>query len=369
MASNTPPKDAPGTAPKPVAVEPLKIVTRSFAPDKTKASAPTPQKAPAGAPQKPQAQVPAPAQPGKPQPQGQLALKPAPIAAAAKPVTRSNNDPFEDATFKSRRFTSNTTLDETMKKLQDLEKLDQLCELKLKKALIMLVVSVLAAIIATILFGNFGLKALLFIIAEIPIAGFFVFALLNYLHYKKLDLSNEFRTFLMPVLKSLRNDLKKDSSVNLNVDLEAIDAKKYLVGKSAPYESGSRKKCVDTTYARQLFKMALRLEDKNTLVVNCSEKQIKTSFRKSSGGKIKFKNKVKENVDFDLRLLVNKDAYAVAPPPDKSEVVVKAHPKGTMLCVKYKEKFKAADVQPNKEMFLERLIQLYSYLGPLKKTA
>jgi len=70
-----------------------------------------------------------------------------------------------------------------------------------------------------------------------------------------------------------------------------------------------------------------------------------------------------------MRLLVNNEVYAVATPPANAQIAVKAHPKGTLLCLKYKEKFKTASSQPNIEIFLDKLVQLYTYLGPQKKAA
>ncbi len=141
-----------------------------------------------------------------------------------------------------------------------------------KRAGLALLIAIGLAIGSVILSNNIGMN--LYPIG-LPIASIFlvgaivVFVLA--LKQDKLDLRNEFREYVRPLLEHLQDDIKKDSPVVLDLYLSPVDSKQFSKGRSEKYRSGVYEDCRDSYFGRDLLTLKLRLSDGNRFMLTSTE--------------------------------------------------------------------------------------------------
>ncbi len=185
--------------------------------------------------------------------------------------------------------------------------------------------------------------------------------------YKKMDLRNEFREYLRPLLENLRDDLKKDAPVILELSLDFVEQKKFSKGKSHKYSVGIYHKCYDYYFERDFLNVKLRLNDGNRLILSGTELLTKTSkTKKTPRGKTKTKTKYKKRVMFDARLTVEPEKFQSAQLPKEGapRFYVKQLNGTSAIGVKFMEKLKGTpeSMVPDPDVTLRHLITLYSHV-------
>ena len=212
----------------------------------------------------------------------------------------------------------------------------------------------------------------------LPIAIVFLIlgiaACIFFFRYGKLDLSDEFRQFLLPLLEHLEDDIKKNSPVRVEMPLDSLENSKYLKNTSDTYSKGAYHKCVDYLYDRNFLSVTLRLHDGNMLILRGNEFLKKTEKTKQNlRGKTKTKTKYTKKFTFDTRLKVNSAAYTCQEIPqdgvrsDNQIVYSKQSEKGTTLGLKYLRRTEH-ELMPDYELTLEKIATLYTYLQPKAST-
>ena len=184
---------------------------------------------------------------------------------------------------------------------------------------------------------------------------------------QKQDLRNEFRAYVRPLLEHLQDDLKKDSPVNLELDLSPVEQKQFRKGKSDPYSAGIYHKCYDEHFERNFLTLKLRLSDGNRLMLTGAEFLTKTSkTKKNPRGKLKTKTIHKKRVLFDARLIVEPENFGCKQLPTRGtqKFYAKQSNGNTILGVKFAEKFKGAPVEmvPDPFLTLQQIVTLYTFL-------
>lgn len=185
--------------------------------------------------------------------------------------------------------------------------------------------------------------------------------------YKKMDLQNEFREYLRPLLENLQDDLKRDTPVSLELSLDPVEQKQFSKGRGDQYSVGVYHKCYDYYFERDFLDVKLRLADGNRLMLTGTELLIKTSkTKRNPRGKYKTKTKYKKRVTFDARLSVDSEKFQCKQLPKEGTPKFYAkQSNGTpIIGVKFTEKLKGApeSMVPDPNLTLQHLVNLYAFI-------
>lgn len=219
---------------------------------------------------------------------------------------------------------------------------------------------------------------IIWIISEIDSVGYMalVFALLfsyfliSYRGYVKKDLPDDFRKYLIPLLKLLSADIKERSKIALKLDIAQLRIKEYSAGVvtlpvKAPYYN-----ITSEMFARPLMTMAIQLRDGNRLLMERSESlTVVTKKKKNPRGKIKTKEKIKKRVLTRLKLAVNPRVYSVRKtfnPPAGVQVAAKAGARRITIDMRYAEKG-WLDIGMKPGSSIKQIAFLYSCIAPSKR--
>lgn len=173
---------------------------------------------------------------------------------------------------------------------------------------ILFVVSIAAAIV----FSNVGWSTLttgailLFVVATVA-AGWF------WMWLRRIDVSNNLRSFVVPVLTLFREDIDPKSPVHLRLDLSSPTAPPKKTGQSPPFKQGVYHKIIDTMYVDPWMSAEAVLVDGTKLswsVMDRIRERKKT--KKNPRGKYKSKTKYRKVTDLEVRLSLRTKTYALA---------------------------------------------------------
>jgi len=257
--------------------------------------------------------------------------------------------------------------------ITQLTEYDLVVEKKLKTLIGLMVACFVGAFIFVFIaaFLESGIVAL--VIPVLIILG--IVFVVSYFKYKKQDLRNEFREFLSPLLDKMKDDVKPEAEVNLDLLLNSVEDKQYFQNKSDKYKKGVYYKCIDHFYDRDFFTLVMPLSDGNRLTILGHEflcKTVKT--KRNPRGKIKTKTKYKKKVSFDVRLRVNHQKFGIKELPEdmggalKQKITVKTGARGKVLRMQFTTKLEGDSV-PDWQVTLRQIVMLYSYLEPLQAAA
>jgi hypothetical protein len=220
--------------------------------------------------------------------------------------------------------------------------------------------SIFAGIMLSVAGSASNIDALMFA-AVLPVVLFIVF-IIFYLNYRSLDLSNEFRQYLIPILNFLKDDIRSGAPVQIHVELAPIEDKKYETRVGEKYAEGQYYHCVDHFFQRRLIMFSCRLADGNGFALSVVQRHVKSVRRKKTArGKIKFKNKYRGRFVVTAALTLDGDRFTCTEPQSSADVryFVKKGKKGQIFGLKYVEKFKGEVVIPNPHVTLKRLVGIY----------
>ena len=133
---------------------------------------------------------------------------------------------------------------------------------------------------------------------------------------KKIDLSNNFRQFVLPVLTMFREDFAAGQPVHVKLDLRPPTSPPKKTGESEPYKHGVYYKVVDSTYVDSWMSAEGALSDGSKLswsITDYIRERKKT--KRNPRGKIKSKTKYSKKSYIEVDLGLRKKLYEVAPPP------------------------------------------------------
>jgi hypothetical protein len=267
-------------------------------------------------------------------------------------------------------------LPQMLSKVDSLAKLDAAVEGKLstmKMLIAILSVASFLAIFAGAAFENWYLLA-------VCVAALIIVIIIHSLK-KSEDLGNELRLFLGPLLKHLKDDLKKDSLVDLEVALNRIDDRCFW--KREKSYSITRYKCEANMFQRNLLDLSVRLHDGNSLSLHMTESLIKIQ-KTRTVGKAKNKYAFKLRTRADLKLGVNEDKYDIRISEQSGRqyqynrdsnlirtggIRKDKGKKGPVLATQYRVKYRKAagfdDIpMPDPLFALDQLVALYACLKP-----
>ena len=173
---------------------------------------------------------------------------------------------------------------------------------------ILFVVSIAAAIV----FSNVGWSALttgtiLLILVATVAAGWF------WIWLRRIDVSNNLRSFVVPVLALFREDFDPKSPVHLRLDLSKPTATPKKTGQSPPFKQGVYHKVIDTMYVDPWMSADAVLVDGTKLSWSVTDRiRERKKTKKNPRGKYKSKTKYRKVTDLEVQLSLRTKTYALA---------------------------------------------------------
>lgn len=215
-------------------------------------------------------------------------------------------------------------------------------------------------------------------ISEIDAVGYlslvflllFAYFLILYRGYVKKDLPNDFREYLIPLLKLLSGDIGDRSKIAVNMDIAQLRRKEYSNGVKTEPHNAPYYKITSELFERPLMTVAIHLQDGNRILMERFESlTVVIKKKKNPRGKIKTKEKTKRRVLTRMRLVVNPRVYAVRKniaAPAGTLVSAKAGAKRVTLDMRFAEKG-GSDVGMKPALFIRQIAFLYSCISPVKR--
>ena len=189
---------------------------------------------------------------------------------------------------------------------------------------------------------------------------------------KQTDLANDFRTFALPVLRDLAEDVAQDSKLSISIPLDPVEKSDHLTDTSDKYEKGVYHKCVDYIYSRSYLEAHLPMRDGNALAISGRVflKKTKKS-KRTPRGKYKTKVKYKKWVVFTLDLMVNPERYVCdagafnASDHLKEKRAVRRKGGRESIRLRYMERIdmsRSADAGASPELMVKEILGVYKML-------
>ena len=213
-----------------------------------------------------------------------------------------------------KRVTANSRIDELLAQLKPLAACDTLgdrvrTKLGCSFALGIVLTIVLFFVISNVVPSPFShIINALFLIATVAIGYFYFWA-------RGIDLSNNFRQFVVPVLSVFREDIDPTKPVHLELDLSSPTAKTKLQSEGQPYASGVYHKVIDSLYRDPWMTAEAVLVDGTKLtwtVTDAIRERKKT--KRNPRGKYKTKTKYSKKTNLEVTLGMRKKTYDVVAP-------------------------------------------------------
>jgi len=170
---------------------------------------------------------------------------------------------------------------------------------------------IVLTIVLAIVFSNIGWSAvtggaIVLAIAIVIAAGWGWFWL------RSIDVSDNLRSFVVPVFALFREDIDPKQPVHLRLDIDKPTAARKKTGESAPYADGRYYKIIDSTYVDPWMSAEAVLVDGTKLswtVIDRIRERKKT--KKNPRGKIKTKTKYTKKTDLEVSLALRTKTFAL----------------------------------------------------------
>jgi hypothetical protein len=170
---------------------------------------------------------------------------------------------------------------------------------------------IVLSIVLLIVFSNIGWSAITFLVALLFVAAVVGFGVM-YSFLRRIDISNNFRSFALPVLTVMREDFDPTRLVNVRMNLDAPNASSKKTAESAPYNQGVYHKIIDTTYVDPWLTVSAVLVDGTKLSWSVTDEiRERKKTKKNARGKYKTKTKYRKKTDLEVEVALLKKTYAM----------------------------------------------------------
>ena len=212
-----------------------------------------------------------------------------------------------------KRIDTSRSVDELLALMKPLASCDTLGDKSRTKLGCSFALGIVISIVALIFLGNvagmFGLGiGLLFVAATIALGYFYFWT-------KKIDISNNFRQFVLPVFSVFREDIDSTKPVNLKLDLSSPTHKSKMQSEGAPYSKGVYHKIIDSVYRDPWMTAEAVLVDGTKVswsVTDVIRERKKT--KRNPRGKYKTKTKYSKKTNLEVTVGLRKKMYDVTAP-------------------------------------------------------
>lgn len=220
-------------------------------------------------------------------------------------------NPEQKAILKQKQLEVNRSPEELLALLKPLAACDAVANKAATRFGCTLAVMILLTIVAGIVFANIGmgpvaLIVFLAIVAADVAMGFFVVWL------RRIDVSDNLRSFVMPVLALFREDIDPRSPVHLRLDLSKPCASEKKTGQGEPYKHGAYHKIIDSAYVDPWMSAEAVLVDGTKLSWSVTDRiRERKKTKRNARGKYKTKTKYTKKTDLEVQLALRTKTYAL----------------------------------------------------------
>ena len=240
-----------------------------------------------------------------------------------------------------KRIDANRSVDELLALMKPLAACDTMADKVRTKLGCSFALAILLTIVGFFVLINVagftvGVILALVLLAVAIALGFF------YFWTKKIDVSNNFRQFAVPVLSVFREDIDATKPVHIQLDLSSPTDKSKLQSESAPYASGVYHKVIDSMYRDPWMSAEAVLVDGSKLswsVTDSIRERKKT--KRNPRGKYKTKTKYSKKTNLEVTLKMRKKTYDVAAPAEAELTADEKH-----STVKVERQVQSASLDP-----------------------
>ena len=220
--------------------------------------------------------------------------------------------------LRSKKIDLSRPIDEILTLLKPLAACDKLADKSRTKAGCSFGLGIVLTIVLLIVFSNIGWSVITIPVFLLFIAAVFGAGVL-WSFLRRVDISNNFRSFSLPVLTLMREDFDASKPVKLRMNLDPPTASSKKTAESAPYKQGAYHKIIDTTYVDPWMTVSAVLVDGTKLSWDVTDEvRERKKTKKNARGKYKTKTKYRKKTDIDVEMGLLKKTYSMTPSVDSA---------------------------------------------------
>ena len=215
---------------------------------------------------------------------------------------------------------------------------------------------------AVIFFSNLGwgpipLGVFVLLVAGAIACGWF------WMWLRGIDVSNNLRQFVLPVLALFREDIDPKTPVRLRVDLRKPTDATKKTNESAPYKHGVYHKIIDTNYVDPWMDAEAVLTDGTRLRWSVTDRiRERKKTKRNPRGKYKTKTKYRKVTDLEVQVAMKTKTYAI----DGAE----ASSDGKRSKVEKQRSVRGDSLEPvDPRALIDAITSVYRVARPAKKEA
>ena len=183
---------------------------------------------------------------------------------------------------------------------------------------------------------------------------------------KKVDISDNLRGTLLPLLKILREDIPRGEKIALNLDLHLPTHAKKKTGTSKPYKRGAYYHIVDTNYEDPWLLLKAPLNDGSLLALRVADSiRVINRTKRGSSGKIRSNTRERKKTRVRVLLGVRRKDFNVTQPKDAR---VKVTDKRVLISLSRQLRFTDLNPVPPKSI-IDAIADVYRGVQPVGRTA
>lgn len=218
--------------------------------------------------------------------------------------------------LRDKKVELNRPIDEVLALLKPLAACDMLADNSRTKVGCAFGAGIVLSIVLAVMLGNAGWSALTLFVMAAFVAAVIVAGVL-YTFTARIDLSNNFREFALPVLAVFREDFDAARPMHLRMALDPPTSSAKKTNETPPYKRGAYHKIIDTTYVDHWMTASAFLVDGTKLSWNVTDEiRERKKTKKNPRGKYKTKTKYRKKTDVEVEVALRKKAYAMGAPSE-----------------------------------------------------
>lgn len=216
--------------------------------------------------------------------------------------------------LRDKKVDLNRPIDEILVLLKPLAVCDKVADKSRTKMGCSFGIGIVLTIVLAIVLSNVGWSALTLLALVVFVAVVIALGVL-YFFTRKIDLSNNFRDFTLPVLTVFREDFDAAKPVHLRLNLDGPTTAAKKTAETPAYKTGAYYKIIDSTYVDPWMTASAVLVDGTKLSWSVTDEvRERKKTKKNPRGKIKTKTKYRKKTDIEVEVALLKKAYAMNPP-------------------------------------------------------
>ena len=220
--------------------------------------------------------------------------------------------PEQKQILSSKQIEINRPMDEILELLKPIAACDAMANKAQTKFGCTFGFSIVLTIALVIVFSNIGWSPLTFVAIGAVIAVAIGVGWI-YIWLRGIDVSNNLRSFVVPVFALFREDVDPKQPVHLRLDISSPTAAQKKTGESAPYKQGSYYKIIDSTYVDPWMSADAVLVDGTKLSWRVTDRiRERKKTKRNPRGKIKSKTKYTKKTEVEVALALRTKTFTLA---------------------------------------------------------